>query len=212
MPDDKIRKCPNGHAMDPSWNSCPYCMAQERSNQKNSMAEGGHKPTMILGQSGMTDASPKKTITDGIPQPSPGGRQTMVMPPENVAGPSKEYPPADTRKIVGVLVTYTWVPGGQLFPVREGKNYLGSGSAGAFSSSQGCDIQVPHDDRMSGVHALILCRSGKNEIIDQQSTNGTFLNGEMLMSNQSVELVGNAEIKTGSTSWTFVKIESPPVS
>lgn len=212
MPSDHIRKCPNGHAMDPSWDSCPYCMAQERSNHKDIMPDGARQPTIILGQPEKTNAPQKRTIVQAIPQPSPGGRKTMVMPSENSTAPPKESQPADTRKIVGVLVTYTWVPGGQLFPVREGKNYLGSGVAGFPSSSQGCDIQVPHDDRMSGVHALILCRSGKNEIIDQQSSNGTFLNGEMLMSNQSVELDDNAEIKTGSTLWTFVKIASAPVS
>src|SRR5262249_31533462 len=28
------RKCPKGHSMDPSWDSCPYCEAEERSRSR----------------------------------------------------------------------------------------------------------------------------------------------------------------------------------
>lgn len=64
---------------------------------------------------------------------------------------------------------------------------------------------------MSSEHALILCRHGMFEIIDQTSANGTFLNGEMLIANQSTKLPNCAEIKTGDTLWTFFKIEAPPI-
>jgi len=195
--------------MDPNWDSCPYCAAEQRSNQKTSMAQG--KPTIVLEPTVNTNNPERRTIVGDIPRPSPGG-PTMVLPSEASNATLEGSQFKDTRKIVGALVTYSWVPGGQLFPIREGRNYIGIGGAGTVSSGQGCDIQVPQDAKMSRVHALILCRSGKNEIIDQQSSNGTFLNGEMLFSNQSVHLDHNAEIKTGSTLWTFIKIESPPVS
>ena len=61
---------------------------------------------------------------------------------------------------------------------------------------------------MSGTHALILCRHGNYEIIDQEASNGTFLNSEMLMANTSTKLTNYAEVKTGNTLWTFIKIEA----
>ena len=30
------RKCAKGHSMDPSWETCPYCEAEQRSKQKTS--------------------------------------------------------------------------------------------------------------------------------------------------------------------------------
>jgi hypothetical protein len=211
MSSNNVRKCSNGHVMDPSWDSCPYCKARESSNQISGMVESERKPTIVLGQPESKNDPPKRTMVDGMPQPTPGGgRETIILNSEDVTGAPKEYQPTDTRNIVGVLVSYSWVRGGQLFPVREGKNYIGSGHDSTVSSIQDCDIQIPHDEKMSRVHSLLLCRSGKNEIIDQQSTNGTFLNGELLMSNQSVGLESQAEIKTGSTSWIFIKIEPQP--
>ena len=151
--------------------------------------------------------------------PRGGPRETKVMPgvaaPEpKVAAPepSGQFGEGDTRRILGVLITYTWRPEGELFPVREGKNFIGRGKISSDASHRSCDVQVPQDSRMSGEHALILCRHGRHDIIDQMSSNGTFLNGELLISNQSTELPSYAEIQTGSTVWTFVKIEAPHVS
>lgn len=115
----------------------------------------------------------------------------------------------DTRKIVGILLTFTWQPQGQMFPVREGKNFIGSDKVYSDASHQDCDIQIQQDERMSGEHVLILCRGGVYEIIDQTSSNGTFLSGEMLPANQSKKLKNYAEIKAGSTLFTFIKVTPP---
>ena len=234
------KKCPNGHTMDPNWDSCPYCEAQARSN-KQTVATGARTTvatdarTVFVTEQGAPTINTRSTVIGDAPTPTqaaetvimggittqPGNQratvigdiapqtqsqETVVLPGQTTRRQTVIDNTADTRRIVGVLVSYSWAPGGQLFPVREGKNYIGSRET---SAQQRCDIFMPHDQKMSGDHALILCRSGKNELIDRESSNGTLLNGEMLSSNQSYELTNYAEIKTGSTTWTFVKIETP---
>jgi pSer/pThr/pTyr-binding forkhead associated (FHA) protein len=115
----------------------------------------------------------------------------------------------DTRRIVGALITYTWLPQGELFPVREGKTFIGSGDISSEADHRSCDVHVPQDRRMSAEHALILCRQGTYEIIDQTSSNGTFLNGKMLKANNSTEIPNYAKIETGATLWTFIQIDAP---
>ena len=187
--------------MDPNWDNCPYCEAQARSGKK--AASAGDRSTVVEAQAAETAGSTRRTVVGDMPA-MPLGRETVVLSDADASGTSVIEDAQDTRKIVGVLVTYSWRPGGQLFPVREGKNYIGSDNR---SAQHLCGIHIANDHKMSGVHALILCRSGKNEIIDRESSNGTFLDGEMLSSNQSYELKNNAEIKTGSTTWYFVKIQ-----
>src|SRR6185295_14435665 len=75
-----------------------------------------------------------------------------------------------SRRIVGVLVTYTWRPDGEIFPVREGRNLLGS--------SPECEIRIATDPRMSARHACIVHRPGGFWIDDEKSMNGTFLGEE----------------------------------
>ena len=114
----------------------------------------------------------------------------------------------ETRRITGVLVTYSWRPDGEVFPIREGKNFIGSGDVSSEAVHRGCDVQIPHDNMMSAEHALILCRQGNYEILDQISSNGTFLGGQMLKANQANDLPNYAEIKTGATSWTFIMVKA----
>ena len=193
-----LRRCSKGHTMDPNWEVCPYCEAERkartRSNQPRVFAVSGRKGTTV--GEGFKDSG--KRETKAMPSRSPGSGGHVGV--------------GDTRRIVGVLVTYTWRPEGELFPVREGKNFIGSGMVSSDPSHPDCQVKIPQDVKMSSEHALILCRLGRYEIIDQTSSNGTFLNGEMLMSNNSNELSDYAEIKTGNTLWTFIKIKTPKTS
>jgi pSer/pThr/pTyr-binding forkhead associated (FHA) protein len=115
----------------------------------------------------------------------------------------------ETRRITGILVTYTWRQEGEIFPIREDKNFIGSGDVSSEASPRSCDVQIPHDKRMSSEHALILSRQGNCEILDQMSSNGTFLDGQLLNANQGTDLRNYAEIMTGSTLWTFIKTKQP---
>jgi hypothetical protein len=192
---ERRQKCPQGHSMDPNWENCPYCEAQKRAKQKTSEA-------VVVDSS----SSRKGTVVGKVP-PRAGKRETKTMEPQASFGPGGHVGEGETRRIVGVLISYTWRPEGDLYPVREGRNYIGRGKISSDAYHRNCDVMIPEDDRMSGTHALILCRHGNYEIIDQEASNGTFLNGEMLMANTSTKLTNYAEIKTGHTLWTFIKIE-----
>jgi hypothetical protein len=179
------QKCPKGHLMDPNWVTCPYCESEQRANQKA-----------------------RESIV-----PSRGNRrETRLVQPAPKLQENVHVGEGDTRLIVGVLITYTWRPEGQLFPVREGKNFIGSGEINSEAFHRSSDVQISQDRRMSSEHALILCRHGRYEIIDQMSSNGTFLNGEMLRANHSTEIPNYAKIQAGSTIFTFIQIEAPDLA
>ena len=57
------------------------------------------------------------------------------------------------------------------FPLKEGPNVLGR--------DKGCDIEIP-DPRISSRHAIILVTGNRVEFIDQNSTNGIYLNDQRL--------------------------------
>lgn len=104
------------------------------------------------------------------------------------------------RRVVGVLVTYSWRPEGEIFPVREGSNLLGS--------SPECEARIATDPRMSGRHANIVYRPGGFWIDDEKSMNGTFVDGELI--EEKRRLPGSAVIRTGGTVWRFAALEPPP--
>jgi FHA domain len=188
------QKCAKGHSMDPGWDKCPYCEAEQKSNQKSGMStpveSADRQRTRV--DSGAPIPPQANRVTRTISAPSPGG---------HVAD--------DARRIVGVLVTYTWRREGELFAVRAGKNFIGRGQISSEPHHRDCDIQVPQDGEMSEEHALILCRQGGYEILDQATSNGTFLNSQALKANLGTDLPNYATIKTGATLWTFVRIDIP---
>jgi hypothetical protein len=158
------RRCATGHSMDPTWEDCPYCKAEQQARE----VQADYK--------------------------------TRVVGPD-----SPEYPGrADTRRITGVLVTYSWSREGELFPVHEGKNLIGSG--GGPANGPACDVQVSTDPTLSREHALIRCLGADYEIFDQKSENGTYMNGQ-LVPVHGMRLEDRARIKTGATLWSFLKIE-----
>jgi hypothetical protein len=191
-----LRQCPRGHALDPNWDKgCPYCEAEQKAKTRSNRLK------VIAASDG------KGTRVGEVLKDSGARRETIAM-PSHSPGSGGHVGVGETRRIVGVLVTYTWRPEGQLFPVREGKNFIGSGQVSSDPSHPDCHVKIDEDVKMSSEHALILCPSGKYFIIDQSSSNGTFLNGEMLLPNSSNELTDYAEIKTGNTIWTFIKIRA----
>lgn len=84
-----------------------------------------------------------------------------------------------------------------MFPVREGRNYIGSDPEG--------DIALDGDNHLSGRHAILLYRGRGFWIDDEKSMNGTFVNGECVEEKQ--RLPNYASIQTGATEWRFVALE-----
>ena len=105
-----------------------------------------------------------------------------------------------SRKIVGVLITYSWQESGQVFPVLEGRNLIGK-------DPDQCDICIPQDATLSAVNSFITYR--KHFLIgDKVSMSGTDVDGEPIET-EFVPLRNYAKIRTGSTYWTFVCIQPP---
>jgi pSer/pThr/pTyr-binding forkhead associated (FHA) protein len=123
--------------------------------------------------------------------------------PDPVAKKSK----VDNRKIVGVLVSYTWRPEGELFAVREGRTHIGADQIRDDPEHREVEVQCPLDDLISGDHALILVQQGEFYIQDLASTNGTFVNGKKIRPESVEDLPNNSEIKTGKTLFSFVQFK-----
>jgi Inner membrane component of T3SS, cytoplasmic domain len=137
------------------------------------------------------------------PQPASGRRgHTLYVPPAPApagpgAGAAPAVPHSQERKVVGILVTYSWKPEGQVFPVREGRNLIGRGEE--------CDIRLPEDPMLSQVNSHVTFRQSF-VLGDMVSMSGTDLNGEPV-EEQFRPLKNYARIRTGSTHWTFVIVD-----
>jgi hypothetical protein len=206
------KTCPAGkHTMDPTWTECVYCK-QESSTptpgpvppvRTPTVVEGsrGHKPTEIEGS-----PRPSQAVNQGGGPPqavNAANRQRANTVFRSVNSPmpegSDQAAPSvvQGRKVVGVLVTYSWSPEGQVFPVREGRNFIGR--------DKDCEICIPEDQTMSGRNSHITYR--QNFVVgDMVSMTGTDLNGTPI--EEQFHALGNyATLRAGSTYFTFIVIK-----
>lgn len=141
---------------------------------------------------GMPDASGATQMRPQEAEPRGGGRTVIRRAPG--AGPAQQAP---ERRLVGFLVTYNRNPAGRAYNLYEGRNYIGRDAS--------CDISLPDDGQMSGKHLSILYRNadGKFKFRDEQSSNGTFVNKELL---DDGELQNYDIIRAGSTIFIFIAI------
>ncbi len=107
-------------------------------------------------------------------------------------------PTPAARKIVGVLVTYSWSEQGQVFPVFEGRNFIGS-------DPTQCEISIPQDDTLSAINSHIIFRKSFT-VGDDVSMGGTDVDG-VPIETAFVPLRNYARIRTGSTHWTFIAVD-----
>jgi hypothetical protein len=221
------KTCPSGkHTMDPTWAECVYCRQENVSPVPPSPGSGaGRSPTMFEGQAPsrkpteMEDMGGRGTPLpprpprpfNGPPSPPQGGGavQAAKRPREstvyratttpNPAGGQATPPVARDRKIVGILVTYSWAPEGQIFPIREGRNFIGR--------DKDCEVSVPEDQTLSGRNSHITYR--QNFVVgDMVSMTGTDLDGVPI--EEQFHSLGNyAMIRAGSTYFTFIAIQPP---
>ncbi len=86
---------------------------------------------------------------------------------------------------------------GVSYNIYEGRNYIGRDAS--------CDISIPEDTQMSSRHMSILYRNvdHKFKFRDEQSSNGTFVNKQLL---DDGELENYDIIRVGSTLFVFVAI------
>jgi hypothetical protein len=202
IPGDKsgehTRYCEKGHPMDANWTTCPYCDAEKRKNDKSIIRDNTKSDQIKTGETTQRSTAMEQGRTKigmDLPEEPRGTTRADTSPlevPER-KGVARE------RRITGVLVTFSHRYQGELFILYEGRNVVGSGSS--------CDVSINSDRLMSGEHAMILCRAGRDELHDMLSTNGTFLNEEYV-GRKGADLADGAMIRTGSTVFEFRKITS----
>lgn len=218
MPAD-FKKCPNGHYY--QGDTCPYCnTSATMSGGKTQVFGGGGGGTLNMNPGGgaTQPMGPNGTRTQVV---GGGGNRTQVVgdqDPTIVAGGAgapamsnktvfggdydetkvdslsgDKAAPRNARKLVGWLVSYTLDEMGVDFKLYEGRNIIGR--------DMDCNITVS-DQMVSGKHAVILFRAGKYSITDQQSSHGTFVNGEDIELEPRY-IKDNDEIRIGETLFLF---------
>jgi hypothetical protein len=123
--------------------------------------------------------------TQAIPDREPYEARVSISPAEV----SPDAPPV----LAGFLVSYDANPLGQSWPIIQGPNNIGRAGAGADA-----DIEFQHAT-VSSRHALILAAAtpGRMLIIDQASTNGTFVNETALVPDQQWPLRDGDVVRFG---------------
>ena len=171
----------------------PVPPAVPRWNDTPPADQGQRRRTVFAG------ASPAPDFQPGSAPPTAANASASASASASSArGRTVAVDPA--RKIVGVLITYSWQEQGQVFPVLEGRNLIGK-------DPNQCDICIPQDATLSAVNTFITYR--RHFIIgDRVSMSGTDVDGEPI-EREFVPLRNYAQIRTGSTYWTFVSIQPP---
>lgn len=213
MAEAPVRMCPAGrHVMDPGWSTCPYC--SDGQDEIASAPGGGRAATVpedspFIRPPTVSENNPlPKPPPPPAPEPTPGSSRRQTAISNSIEGPAPApttrnlRPPPAARRIAAILVTYTWRAEGAVFPIREGRNYIGSDPE--------CEVCLRDDSHMSGRHATIIYRGKGNSFIidDEKSMNGTFVN-EVSIDAKTV-LTNYAKIKTGATVWTFIMLDLAP--
>lgn len=204
--------CQNCHSPNEDASVCSICGAPLRKSDPAKPAASempvrhGTVDERLL-RAGRPDNMPPAGSAPRPDAPSSHGRRVTVFDPhaaeravaKGVAGASAlgESSPVP-RKIVGVLVTYSWKDEGQMFPVLEGRNRIGR-------DPDQCEVAIPQDETLSAINSHIVFR--KNFTIgDSVSMCGTDVDGEPVET-PVVPLRNYARIRTGSTHWIFVAIQ-----
>lgn len=199
----EFKKCPNGHYYQGA--SCPYCRTSAGGSTSSStvidpisgggyggprpagngggaseaatnVGGGGNNTTVIsgLGGSGTVVSTPGGGYGGGT---IPSNRTQIFDPGQSDGTLINGQTARSTRKLVGWLVTYSLDAMGVDFKLYEGRNIIGH--------DMDCNITI-NDGLISGKHAVLLYKApkdpnelvGKFSITDQQSSNGTIVNGE----------------------------------
>ena len=211
------KTCPGGkHTMDPAWTECMYCK-QELATPRQSPAQPLRFATVVEGHTPFR-ANPERPVSyqDSTPLPprpirgpspipiptQPGSQQThrarahtefRAIP--NLAGDKTSL--SHERKIVGILVSYSWSPEGHIYPVREGRNFIGR--------EKDCEICVPEDKTLSAHNSHITYRQSF-VVGDMVSMTGTDVDGVPI--EEQFRSLGNyATIRAGSTYFTFIAVQ-----
>lgn len=186
------KKCPNGHQYDSNiyGDNCPFCPESSHTRVNNATGgfDGATRPT--------GDWVGSETGATAPYQDDFGGGHTVIR---NLNGTGASNPDGG-RKVVGLLVSYSANPAGEIYKVYEGRTTIGRDST--------CDIPFPNDTHMSAKHFLIQFVEAKGvfKAKDQGSSNGTFVNGQVYVMDEPIDLKTNDVLVLGETKLVFLAI------
>lgn len=193
------KTCPNGHKYDSSiyGDNCPFCPSESAKTKVVTEDSGpipymGEKTRVATGSE--SDDALTRPMTDpsfAEYEPEEGGTRIRVL------GKSENMGEAN-RKLVALLVSYSENENGEVYKILEGRTFIGR--------SKQNDICIAADKNMSSKHLMILFREaeGKFWAIDQNSSNGTYINGEFV--GDKMALKSNDVIVIGATKFIFLAI------
>lgn len=185
------KKCPNGHQYDSSiyGDNCPFCPSADKTKVNQ---EYKTEKTKVVNDSFTGGTS--ETVKISETEKSMGGG--TVIRHINQSGATGLA--GGNRRIVGILVSYTHNPLGEVYKVYEGKNTIGRAPT--------CDIPITSDSNISSQHLLVLYREAEGVFwaVDQNSSNGTYINGSF--ASDRMKLNTNDVIVIGATRLLFLVI------
>lgn len=189
------KKCANGHLYDPAiyGDKCPFCPSSTDSTKVNTDFQEGPGTKVLGGE------EPKPTATIGIDGNDAVGGATVIRRP--VGGTATgETGVSENRRLVGLLVSYSANPTGEVYKVYEGRTTIGR--------DRTCDIPFPNDSHMSSKHLLIQYVEAKGafKAKDLGSSNGSNVNGNIYVMDETIDLKTNDKIVLGSTLFIFLTI------
>ena len=190
------KKCANGHLYDPAiyGDKCPFCPSPTGSTKVNTDFQEG------LGTKVLGGDEPKPTETIGINGNDAAGGATVIR---HVGGTATgETGVSENRRLVGLLVSYSANPTGEVYKVYEGRTTIGR--------DRTCDIPFPNDSHMSAKHLLIQYVEAKGAFraqeYDKGSANGSYVNGQVYVLGDVIDLKNNDVIGIGGTKFIFLAI------
>lgn len=222
--------CPNGHPIDPSWASCPYCQRSSPASIKATTASEDLRKTRLEEK----PSSSRRTRLAGEPPssshppppPPPSGhrdlkttrleesvakpqapRRTVLTPgtkaPGGAPAQAVAQQPASSVEDTRRLVAVLAAP-----ELRPGGAVFairaGKNTLGADPNS---DICLREDPQVSQEHALLLFRQNRFHLADRMSTNGTWINDVELEGTHAIILNDRDRIQCGETELIFLALD-----
>lgn len=222
------RLCPNGHIMDASWTQCRYCQSVGALGTKGrTVVEGGSSDLGTKGRTLAEGGSPSGGFVGGATllgdTAGPGEKRRTVVEAGSQKGQTQFEGPAGgrskartvfdsgsaeastgasatTSRLVGWLVTFSLASSGQDYRLREGRNIIGS-------EASECDIAIANEASISGKHAVIVCRDNQLLLRDNDSTNGTFVNGGDIFGRGAVPIKNLDRVRLGRVEFILYTLE-----
>lgn len=128
------------------------------------------------------ERAPIQPITEGTADPFAGG----------VSSVPGAYPIPSGARLVGSMGTYS----GSIFSIQIGQQV-------DIGRDPSCAVPLPNDTNVSRRHATLLSQNGDYILTDNNSSNGTFLNGVKVPTQTPQSLRPGDEVQIGSTRFRF---------